>query len=148
MKKIELLVYCTNLKSLPNRSSLKKMMWSEAKSISHSFDLKEFGSLTLSWDKWIDDERWSKDAKKPFEHINFEVIDSNIVLIDIEDDALFIDKRAFYKGAIYICEKTNGKISEDKITWKTPKEISHSVDNYINCSFKEAVELSYKEAII
>lgn len=148
MKKIELFIYCTNLKSLPNRSSLKKMMWSEARSISHSLDLKEFGSLALSWDKWIDDERWRKDAKKPVEYINFEVLDNNIVLIDIEDNALFIDKRAFYKGAIYICEKTNGKISEDKITWKSPNEFIHNVSNYILSSFKEAVELSYKEATL
>lgn len=119
-------------------------MWAGGRNISHAFDLKEFNSLMLSWDKWIDDERWKGNAKS-FEHINFEIIDKNIVFIDIKDDALFIDKRAFYIGAIYICEKTNGKISEDKITWKTSKEFSNNVTNYINCSFKEAVELSYKE---
>lgn len=121
-------------------------MWDGAKSISHSFDLKRFDNLMLSWDKWIDDNRWSSNLRKSFEHINFEIIDENIVLIDIEDDALFVDKRAFYCGAIFISDNTNGKISEDKLVWITPQEFTEKVSNFVNCSFKEAVELSYKEA--
>lgn len=121
-------------------------MWDGAKSISHAFDLKEFNNLMLSWDKWIDDERWNENVKKSFEHINFEIIDKNIVLIDIKDDALFVDKRAFYLGAIYICEKTNGQISNDKVNWNTPEEYTMKISDYINSSFKEAVEFSYKEA--
>ncbi|WP_208414882.1 hypothetical protein [Paenibacillus castaneae] len=46
-------------KTLPNVDELKKVMWEKALSVSHALDLKEYNSLMLSWDKWIDDNRWS-----------------------------------------------------------------------------------------
>jgi hypothetical protein len=145
---MQLSIKVINFKGLPTRNEMKKIMWEQANNISHSLDLKKYNALTLSWDKWLDDSRWAGNVNKSFEHINFEITDENKVEVDIEDDALFVDKRAFYLGAIFICEKTNGKISEDNVSWNTPKEFSLKVSNFIKCSFKEAVEISYKEAIL
>ncbi len=141
---MNLFIKVENIKALPSRSLMKEVMWEQANNISHGFDLKEFDSLMLSWDKWLDDSRWS-GLNKSFEHINFEITKENEVVVDIADDALFVDKRAFFRGALLICEKTNGKISVDEIVWHPPNEFRLNVKNYLECSFNEAVEKSFQE---
>lgn len=89
---MNLFVRTDSLNALPSRKELKKVMWEHANNISHALDLKEFNCLMLSWDKWLDDNRWS-GLGKSYEHINFEITKENGVIVDIADDALFVDKR-------------------------------------------------------
>ncbi|SDN05868.1 hypothetical protein SAMN04487897_101935 [Paenibacillus sp. yr247] len=114
---MQLFISIKNANTLPSRDEIKKAMWEKALSVSHALDLQEFNSLTLSWDKWIDDKRWSDGIPKSFEHINFEFQNKRLIIIDVDEDALFVDKRAFYRSAILIAERTNGTISTDNSTW-------------------------------
>ena len=141
---MNLFIKVDNINALPSRNEIQEVMWEQANNISHAFDLKEFNSLMLSWNKWLDDNRWKK-SNKSFEHINFEIIKENEVVVDIADDALFVDKRAFYRGVLFICEKTNGKISIDDLVWHRPNEFKLDIKSYLDCSFNEAVERSLQE---
>jgi hypothetical protein len=141
---MELFIKVDNLELLPKRDEIKNVMWEQANNISHSLDLSEFNSLMLSWDKWIDDSRWV-NINKSKEHVNFEISNKNMIVIDIADDALFVDKRAFFKGALFICEKTKGMISNDKLNWFKPNDFKYQVRVYIDTSFNEGVDKSFQE---
>jgi hypothetical protein len=120
-------------------------MWEKALSVSHAFDLQENNSLMLSWDKWIDDKRWSNGIPKSFEHINFEFQNKKLIKIDVDDDALLVDKRAFYRSAILIAERTNGTISTDNSNWVTVNEFCENAKNYLKYSFDKAVDISFNQ---
>ena len=141
---MNLFIKVDNINALPSRLEIQEVMWEQANNISHAFDLKEFSSLMLSWNKWLDDNRWG-NSNKSFEHINFEFIKEDEVVVDIADDALFVDKRAFYRAVLFICEKANGEISIDELVWHRPNEFRLNVKSYLDCSFNEAVERSLQE---
>lgn len=136
-------------KALPRTFELASIMWEKDISLSRSgdaIDLKNCTTLALSWDKWINDKRWSGKTKSS-ELIYFEIpkkIDkfTNPITIEIADDAVLVDKRAFLKAAIYIAEKAYGKISDDGITWMTPEEYSEMNKETLKYSFEEAAEAS------
>lgn len=81
---MNLFIKVDNVNALPFPNEIQVVMWEQANSISHAFDLKEFNSLMLSWNKWVDDNRWKK-SNKSFEHINFEIIKENEVVVDIAE---------------------------------------------------------------
>jgi len=144
---VQLFISLTNSNNLPSRDDIKKVMWEKALSISHALDLQEFNSLMLSWDKWIDDKRWSDGTPNSFEHINFEFQNKRLIKIDVDDDALLIDKRAFYRSAFIIAERTNGTISTDNSTWLTVNEFCEYAKNYLKYSFDEAVDISFNQVV-
>lgn len=55
--------------------------------------------LTLSWDKWLDDERWMGHPKfKEYLYFEIESINNEQQLsIEIDEDACFVDFRAYIK---------------------------------------------------
>jgi hypothetical protein len=142
---MQLYINMKNIKSLPNRDDLKKVMWENASSISHALDLQDYNSLMLSWDKWIDDKRWSNGVLKSYEHINFELINKELILIEIDNDALLVDKRAFYSSAMLIAERTNGTISTDNSKWDTINDFYDYAKDYLKYTFDEAVDISFNQ---
>ncbi|HHY71969.1 MAG TPA: hypothetical protein GX497_01835 [Bacillus bacterium] len=90
---------------------------------------------------------YPKGKNKSYEHINFEIIDDNTVVVEIADDALFVDKRVFYREVLFISEYTNGKISDDQLDWYNHNEFKPKISNYIDSSLDVAVEKSIQEMI-
>lgn len=135
--------------SLPDIADLVTNMWKEGISFSKATDAVSFRdctTLSLAWDKWLDDKRWVSHPKFK-EYIYFDLTTkerglSHMMLLEIDDDATAIDKRAFYKAAIYIAEKIQGEISVDEIIWLESKDYAETVKEYLKLSFEEAVELS------
>ena len=144
---MQLFISIKNAITLPNRDEIIKAMWEKAFSVSHALDLKEFNSLMLSWDKWIDDTRWSDGIPKSFEHINFEFRNNKLIIVEVDDNALLVDKRALYRSAIFIAERTNGTISMDNSTWITANELCEYANNYLKYTFDEAVEISFNQIV-
>ncbi|WP_102710911.1 hypothetical protein [Paenibacillus castaneae] len=68
-------------------------------------------------------------------------------MIDIDDNALLVDKRAFYRSAILCAEKTNGTIRTDNSNWVTINDFSEYVKNYLKYSFDEAVDISFNQVV-
>lgn len=141
-------------KALPKTFELAAVMWKEGISLSRCGDAYEFKNCTtlaLSWDKWIDDEKWS-GKNKSSQLIYFELPKkiedySDKITIEMDDNAVLVDKRAFYKAAIYIAEMSEGKISIDGIKWLTPEKYKQQFKDYLDYSFEEAVELSFNETV-
>ncbi len=132
---------------LPEVDELVEIMWKKGVDISRvgqQDSLINGTSLTLSWDKWLDDERWREHPKFK-EYLYFE-IESNKneqqLSIEIDEDACFVDFRALYKAIEFIAERCNTLISIDKGKWIELIEYRLKVDNYIKTTFSEAVEKS------
>lgn len=118
--------------------------------IGNSVFFKKCTLLVLSWDKWLDDPRWNATSKWR-EYISFELPkiandSGQLMTIEMDDEALLVDKRAFYKATIYIAQLTQGEISEDNIKWLSPQQYAETLEKYLTISFDEAVELSFAEA--
>lgn len=133
---------------LPNVDELVEIMWEMGINLSRVGELnslKNGYSLSLSWDKWLDDERWEKHSKSK-EHIYFEIepLDDyeQKLLIEVDDDACFVDKRAVYKAVEFIAERCNALISMENGKWLQLNEFRANVDNYLKTSFSDAVEQS------
>ncbi|MBQ4900935.1 hypothetical protein KB559_19025 [Paenibacillus sp. Marseille-P2973] len=132
---------------LPEADELVAIMWKRGVNISRvgRQDSLIIGtSLTLSWDKWLDDERWRGHPKcKEYLYFEIETINNEQQLsIEIDEDACFVDFRAMYKAVEFIAERCNTLISIDKGIWVQIKEYRLKVDNYIKINFQEAVEKS------
>ena len=125
---------------LPNRDELQKIMWENAKNISYALDLKEFRCLSLKWDNWLDDVRFSSNTEYRF--IDFELIENNLIELEIADKALFVDKRAFYNGAYLIADKTQGTLSKDNRNWIDKAQFKLKKKEFFETTFYEAVERS------
>jgi hypothetical protein len=135
--------------SLPDIADLVSTMWKEGISVSKAADavsFRECTSLSLAWDKWLDDKRWASHSKFK-EYIYFVITTkdhghTNKIVIEMDDDATVIDNRAFHKAAVYIAEKTQGEISADGIVWLDPKKYTETIKKLLKYSFKEAEDLS------
>lgn len=132
---------------LPKVDELVDIMWKKGVHISRvgQQDSLIIGtSLTLSWDKWLDDERWRGHPKfKEYLYFEIESINNEQLLsIEIDEDACFVDFRALYKAIEFIAERCNTLISIDKGKWIQLNEYRLKVDNYIKTTFSEAVEKS------
>lgn len=141
-------VNLSNRSALPEINELAEAMWSKGVSFSHAGDNSRFkfcNTLALSWDKWIDDIRWSMHPKSK-EYVYFELKDrekqSLMIVIEVDDRAILIDKLATYKAALYIAEKCNGEISADGVMWYTPEEYKDIAEVFLRYNFNQAVEES------
>lgn len=134
---------------LPKVDELVEIIWQKGVNISRvgkQDSLINGTSLSLSWDKWLDDERW-KGHSKFKEYIYFEIESTNNeqkLSIEVDDDACFIDLRAVYKAVEFIAERCNALIRMDKNEWIQLNEYRARVDNYLKTSFSDAVEQSLK----
>lgn len=135
--------------SFPDIVDLVKIMWKEGISFSKVADdvsFKNCTTLSLAWDKWLDDKRWVLHPQFK-EYIYFDIqrndsLFSNKILLEIDDNAIEVDKRAFYKAVIYISEKVQGEISINGTVWLAPNDYAKTVNEYLQLSFEKAIELS------
>lgn len=141
-----------NRENIPEVKELVSTMWENNINFSKAGDapqLKNCTTLSICWDKWVDDKRWSNHPKFK-EYIYFDLLGEldkqELIIIEIADDAVFVDRRAFLKAAYFIAKKTNGKISANKQLWATPEEFLVKNIDILNISFKDAIEASLLES--
>ena len=133
--------------NLPSIDDLVEKMWKTGVSYSKASDSSEFKNcttLSLSWDKWIDDERWLLPGLKSKEYIYFDLPEQadnylSPIALEIDDDALFIDKRAFYKALDYISRCTKGRISVDGQEWMNNELFVDEFQKYLCTEFDQSV---------
>jgi predicted metal-dependent RNase len=75
-------------------------------------------------------------------------LDKGEIMIEAEDPVLLVDKRAIYMATILIAKTCDGTISMNKKHWVSVDEFSQMVHKTINTPFKDAVEISLREAMI
>lgn len=138
---------------LPTADELVAKMWKDGVNVSRvgwQESLRESTGLTLSWDKWLDDKRWSGNSQSK-EHIYFEVVTLNsnlhLVFVEVDEDACLVDIRAVHKAVIHIAERCCAKISIDQTTWIDVDEYRQEAKEYIQLSFEEANERSLQECM-
>ena len=135
--------------NLPEISDMVMNMWKDEISISKASDalrFKDCTTLSLAWDKWIDDTRWISNPNQKnifiFDITTNETGDKYNMLLEIDDHAVEVDKRAFHKAILLIAEKTLGKISMDGLTWMNSEEYAEIFKEHLKHSFTESVDLS------
>ncbi|MGY3777879.1 hypothetical protein [Isobaculum melis] len=107
-------------------------------------------SLSLKWDKWLNDERWSQ-KKFDTEYIMLDPIRNKTILYFKTDhiNILTVDKRALYTMVIEISKEVEGLISEDNMeTWITVEEFINKHQEVLNLTFDEANNISLNESEI
>ncbi|QKI80699.1 hypothetical protein [Kroppenstedtia eburnea] len=144
----------------PNKEQLVKAMWEQDVNISIStfnLPLWKCDTFTLSWDKWLDDRRWSGLVGSKV-NINFylesdeDLEDRQIklaykqMMIEVENPVLLVDKKAVYQAAILIADRCDGVISLNQRDWLSIDEFKQVVEETLGFTFKEAAEVSLKEA--
>lgn len=130
--------------TIPSIDDFKSIMWYEKASISRVGNDSLFRrgeEISLSWDKWIDDPRWSNHVKSK-EYIYFQFIRPNFFKIEIDDSAIFVDKRAAFLATRYLIEANDGEVSFDGVTWLQKNDFTEIYKPYLQCSFVDAVEES------
>jgi hypothetical protein len=145
---MKIFIKITNKNCLPEIDKLVETMWKDGVNLSRvggADGFRNCTTLTLSWDKWLDDERWRGHSKfKEYIYFEIKTLKSNkhIISIEIDDDATLVDKRAVYLAAKLLSESSNNSISYDGVNWMSTNDFIELVHDYIKCSFEEAVELS------
>lgn len=136
-----------NLKKLPqiHQLDLAKIMWEEGNNFSrmgNSCYINECTYLTLSWDKWLDDKRWESNSKSK-EYIDFEYYEVDKELhVEIKDDSLILDKRAFHRAIVFIANSISAKVNLNEEEWIDIKEYTTRNSYFLNMTFQEALNLS------
>lgn len=134
---------------LPNKDELVAAMWKPG--IAHSFIGKK-PVYALKFDKWLENPAL---GDIPCPHIEFEMDTkikqpNNYVIAELDDDAPFVDVRAFHMAILFIANrqrtkgKVVGKVSFDGNVWITPEQYGQMVITYVSCSFDEAMERTIK----
>lgn len=144
---MELFVKINSVDSLPSIEEIKKIMWYESASISRVGNDNLFRrgeEISLSWDKWIDDQRWTNHVKSK-EYIYFQLIQPNILKIEIDDSATFVDKRAAILAGKCIVDIYSGESSFDNEKWLDKITFLEKIDQYLQCSFDSAVDESLNQ---
>ncbi len=107
--------------------------------------------FTLSWDKWLDDNRWTGLLRSKT-HINFYLepneeleerqitLDEKQIMIEAEEPVSLVDKKAVYQAAILIADPCDGIISLNKKEWLSIVEFEQVVQETLTFTFKEAAE--------
>lgn len=135
-----------NKLALPTIRELVETMYKKGINISKAGDsikFKDCTTFSMCWDKWVDDKRWDNHPKFK-EYIYFDAVltDKDIICIEIDDDATFVDKRAFCKATILIAEKQHQLISYDGLKWIIISEFVRHENKYLKCNFEGAIEIS------
>jgi|GEM_PF-2100627 len=144
---MKILIKIEDKKCLPTVDELVEIMWQKGINLSRVGEqdsLTNGTSLSLSWDKWLDDERWKRHPKFK-EYIYFEIESTHNeqkLSIEVDGSACFVDMRAVYKAVEFIAERCNALISTNNDEWLQLSEFRTSVDNYLKTSFSDAVEQS------
>lgn len=137
-------------KCLPKVDELVEIMWHKGVNLSRVGEediLIKGTSLSLSWDKWLDDERW-KGHSKFKEYIYFEIEYTNSeqkLSIEVDENACFVDIRAVHRAVEFIAERCNSLISMDKGEWIQLSEYRSRVGSYTKTSFSDAVQQSLSD---
>lgn len=97
--------------------------------------------ISLSWDKWIEDRRWSSHSKAK-EYIYIRFVKPNLVKIEVDDSATFVDKRAVVLVGKFLVEIDDSECSFDNKKWIQKKEFFQCIDKYLHYTFESAVEKS------
>ncbi|WP_051933845.1 hypothetical protein [Carnobacterium gallinarum] len=106
-------------------------------------------SLSLKWDKSLNDERWKE--KKTFFSVEYIMLDPirNKTMLYIETkhiNILTVDKRALYTMVCELAKEVQGTISDDnEENWLTLEEFKEKHQEILNLTFEEANEISLKE---
>lgn len=144
---MEVYIKLMNKNSVPKIDVLKRVMWLENASISrvgNDKHLKNGEEVALSWDKWINDQRWDEHTRST-EYIYFQLIEPQVMKIEIDDEASFVDKRAVYLATKFLAEYSKGEISFEGEKRLSVQEFIEVTKDYINCSIDDAIEISLKE---
>lgn len=146
---MKLFIRISNKKNLPAIGDLVKYMWNIGISFSKAGDSTKLETLTylsLCWDKWLDDSRFENHPKfKEYIYIErfMDIGKKNTIFsFEIDDDALFVDIRAFFRGAIKLAQRSEGELSLDQLSWMNLRQFLEIYTNYIEVDFMEAVEKS------
>ncbi|WP_058302088.1 hypothetical protein [Gorillibacterium timonense] len=141
---MELYIKIKDADSLPTIEDLKRVMFFENASVSRFGNdhlLRKGAEIALSWDKWIDDPRWSHHSKSK-EYIYIQFIQPNIVKVEVDDSATFVDRRAAILAGKFIVDIDDGDSSYDNEKWLQKKDFIRSINKYLHFSFQSAVEQS------
>jgi hypothetical protein len=144
---MELFIKISDVNSIPKIDDLKEIMWLVGSSVSrvgNDTHLKSGEEVTLSWDKWIDDSRWTNHVKSK-EYLYFQFIQPDIFKIEIADNAIFVDKRAAYMVAAYLVQKNNSSVSIGEDNWLPRDLFIEKSKKYVQCSIEDAVNISLAE---
>lgn len=141
---MKLFIKLKDADSLPSIEDLKGHENASISRVGNDNLLRSSEEISLSWDKWIDDHRWSNHSKSK-EYIYFQFIQPNLIKIEIDDSALFVDKRAVFLAGKFLVEIDGGDSSFDNETWLQKNDFIECINKYLQCSFDNAVEESLIE---
>ena len=151
--------------NLPKLEELVWYMWE--KNISFSYykngkDLVDSTEISVSWDKWLDNSKWSSNIKAK-EHIYIEIYNrndtdlkmnpnifhmfenenvNNIISVEIEsDDVVTVDRRAFNRATYIIAKKCDGIIYDGQRNKLLGYEEFYNINKFIiEKAFDKSVE--------
>ena len=108
--------------------------------IGNDFYINKSTVISLAWDKWIDNEILKKETN---EYLNIEINKKlKLITIEIDNNAMYVDIRAFHKAIIFYLSNTNGRIiAADNNEVSLNDYLNHNKD-IINTAFQVAVERS------
>ena len=151
---------------LPKFWDLVYYMWDKELSISYvkvGEEIWDCKGISVSWDKWIDNPKWS-GSYKTVEHIDIDIynvldkeiesrvskniyhlINKNnnnyIVCIDISDNAVTMDRRAFLRATYMIAKKCSGIIYDEERNKLLSYEEFYNINKFIiEKTFDKSVE--------
>jgi hypothetical protein len=144
---VELFIKLRSEDTLPSIKELIDVMWYENVSVSRVGNdelLRRGEEISLAWDKWIDDQRWSNHSKSK-EYIYFQLIQPNLLKIEIDDSATYVDKRAVIFAGRMLMEIDDTDSSFDKETWLSKIEFVEKSNHFLESTFENAVKKSLIE---
>ncbi|MGC6767125.1 hypothetical protein [Enterococcus sp. LJL51] len=105
--------------------------------------------LTISLDKWLNDERWG-EIRTPlkFQEIELEyhTQDKIVEIVSKHVQILTVDKRAMYIMVIELAKELQGRIREDDSkNWQSVELFEKKHEDILSLSYDEANDLSLKE---
>ncbi|MGC6769253.1 hypothetical protein [Enterococcus sp. LJL51] len=138
---------------------LAEVMWFKEKNgkeleISHVGNdetLRNSFYLSLSLDKWLNDERWKKE-KSPLQfqdiELNYHKEKKIIEIVSKHVKILTVDERAMYILTIELAKDLGGRISENgSENWQSVAEFEKNHKDILSLTYDKANDLSLKEAV-
>jgi hypothetical protein len=141
---MELFVKITDANTIPMIEELRQIMWDVDSSVSrvgNDSHLKSGEEITLSWDKWVDDSRWTNHDKSK-EYLYFQFIQPDLFKIEVDDNASFVDVRAALLVTAYLAQKNKSAVKIGEDNWLSVNIFLEKCKKYIQCSFEDAVNYS------
>lgn len=146
-------IMLNNYKKIPLLDELTEVMWKKGVNVSRMGTyqhLLEGEEICLSWDKWLDDKRWSGHPKfKEYIYFTLKRNEDDLtgeIVIEVDDDATCTDKRAFYVASHHIAVKCDGLIFLETSGWSSPEQYRQAYDEYF-ITFEDANEVSLNNSL-